>query len=125
MKTATIEEFEDILFEAKTSILEAAEENETDVTITIENKDHAFGSHVITVTDDDIFIPIENDLGNTTDICIAAATNLDSDKLASVVAVIADALEVEIDEDHVFLPEGKSGESLLNRVEWFLTNGID
>lgn len=124
MKTISTEEFADILFEAKQPIAEAAEENGADVTLTIEGNDHAFSDSVITITEDDILVPVSLEVGDMTDIRMAAAEDAENDRLASVIAVVADALEIELDSEHVILPETLDEDAILDRAEWFLTNGI-
>lgn len=124
MKTISTEEFADILFEAKQPIAEAAEENGADVTLTIEGNDHAFSDSVITITEDDILVPVSLEVGDMTDIRMAAAEDAENDRLASVIAVVADALEIELDSEHVILPETLDEDTILDRTEWFLTNGI-
>lgn len=124
MKTISTEEFADILFEAKQPIAEAAEENGADVTLTIEGNDHAFSDSVITIAEDDILVPVGLEVGDMTDIRMAAAEDAENDRLASVIAVAADALEIELDSEHVILPETLDEGTILDRAEWFLTNGI-
>lgn len=124
MKTISTEEFADILFEAKQPIAEAAEENGADVTLTIEGNDHAFSDSVITIAEDDILVPVGLEVGDMTDIRMAAAEDAENDRLASVIAVVADALEIELDSEHVILPETLDEDAILDRAEWFLTNGI-
>ena len=122
MKRLTLEEFEELVSDEKTQIFEAAEESGSDVTVTVEDCAHAFSNDAITVTDDDIYVPIECSFDQQ-DISIVAASN-DGEALASVLAVLSDALDIELNEESFILPEGMDAGHIFEQAEWCLTNGL-
>lgn len=121
MKHVTLEELENIVQEAKAGIIEAAEESDTEIVVTVESCDHAFDSHAITITDDDIYVPVGCDLGTSADISVVGA-DADGEALAPVLAVFSDVLDIELDEEHFILPGGMDG--LLEQAEWYAANGL-
>ena len=121
MKHVTLEELENIVQEAKVGIIEAAEESDTEIIVTVESCDHAFDSHAITVTDDDIYVPVACDVGTSAAMSIVGA-DADGEALAPGLAVVSDVLDIELDEEHFVLPNGMDG--LLEQAEWCLTNGL-
>lgn len=121
MKHVTLEELENIVLEAKAGIIEAAEESGAEIVVTVEVCEHAFDSHAITVTDDDIYVPFDSELGTSSDINVVGA-DADGEALAPVLAVFSDVLDIELDEEHFVLPNGMDG--LLEQAEWCLTNGL-
>lgn len=120
MKHVTLEELENIVQEAKAGIIEAAEESGAEIVVTVESCEHAFDSHAITVTDDDIYVPVGCELGTSADISVVDADE-DGKALASVLAVFSDVLDIELDEEHFILPSGM--DSLLEQAEWYAANG--
>ena len=121
MKHVTLEELETIVLEAKAGIIEAAEESDTEIIVTVESCDHAFDSHAITVTDDDIYVPVGCELGTSAEISVVDADE-DGKAIASVLAVFSDAIDIELDEEHFILPIGMDG--LLEQAEWYAANGL-
>lgn len=123
MKSVSLEEFGEIVSEAKAGILDIAEESGAEITVTIEGREHEYDDHAVTVTDDGIYVPIACDLGTSTDIRVVDA-DIDGEMLAAVLAVLSDALSIELDGESFILPEGSDEEAIFTQAEWCLTNGL-
>ena len=121
MKHVTLEELENIVQEAKAGIIETAEESGAEIVVTVENCEHAFDSHAITVTDDDIYVPVGCELGTSAEISVVDADE-DGKAIASVPAGVSHALDIELDEEHVGRPSGMDG--LPEQAEWYAANGL-
>ena len=124
----TPEELGLLAIAAKPDLLEGGFSDEEELTIAVDDRD-SFGSNPVTITEDGVVDVQEGRLSSSHEIRIAALFDEPKDgqmdALASVIAVLADAFEIEIDEAHILLPEEYDADGMLGRVGWLLASGLD
>lgn len=126
MRTVTLEELEELALSAKPDMYI---DDEKDITISVEEHAPAYESAPVVVLEDGT-IGLGCELGGCTEIQVAAdfeswPTDEQEESLAAVIAVMADAFGVELDEEHLSLPECFSRETVVERADWLLGCGLE
>ncbi len=122
MKLEHVETLAEVLLQEKQLLLEQAE---------AENKD--LNIYVTDVSEGDISIGDNGEIFAADNICSSTITVSISDSedeaqmkaLSEAIAVIADALDIELDEDHVVFSGDVSGDSILEEAELVMSCGFD
>lgn len=126
MRNITLEELEEIALAAKPGLYS---DDEKDVTIAVEECGAACESAPVVVQENgSIFLG--GGLGSCSEILIAAdfdsePTDEQKETVAAVIAVVGDAFGVELDEEHLALPESFPRDEIVERVDWLLECGLE
>ena len=126
MRNITLDELEELALTAKPRLYS---DDEKDITIAVEEHTQTFESAPVIVREDGTIF-LGSELGGCTEMRIAAdfesePTDEQKASLAAVIAVIVDAFGVELDEDHLVLPESFPWDEIADRVDWLLECGLE
>lgn len=126
MSSVTLDELEELALAAKADLYV---DDGKDVTIAVEEHNQAFESAPIIVQEDGT-IYLGSEIGGCPEIRIAAdfesePTEEQSEAIASAIAVIVDAFSMELDEEHLMLPESFEKDAIIERVDWLLECGLE
>lgn len=121
-----LEELEEILLSQKDNILRSSE---ADITLSFNCDGISDNHHIYIDSLGDIYLPdnLEESFetyGSDIDISLESA---DGDMVSKIIAVFSDALEIEIDRDHIFFTDGfeeNDIEDIYSSAEWYINNGF-
>lgn len=121
-----LEELEEILLSQKDNILRSSE---ADITLSFNCDGISDNHHIYIDSLGDIYLPdnLEESFetyGSDIDISLESA---DGNMVSKIIAVFSDALEIEIDRDHIFFTDGfeeNDIEDIYSSAEWYINNGF-
>lgn len=136
MNLVSIEELEELALDAKEAICGYADDCNTDIYINVVKSETSLDSYHATVTEDGFIYASEERFfhgGNEVNVAIVFddehsddVSDAQLDKIAAVVAVLVNALDVELDDEHVVVIHYMDlDEKIIERAEWYIDNGFD
>lgn len=131
MRTEFWNELEEIALEAKEALWCQAETEDVDITISVFRQSTIFEDYHIVIDEEAKLIVVDENFKNSgADIRVAVISDhgdINEDQmqtLAGALAVLVDVLDIEFDDEHIFLPDCLSTEEILEITEWYLENGF-
>lgn len=126
MRNVTLDELEELALTSKPRLYS---DDEKDITIAVEERNQAFESAPVIVREDGTIF-LGSELGGCTEIRIAAdfesePTDEQKESVAAVIAIIVDAFGVELDDEHLTLPESFPWDEIADRADWLLECGLE
>lgn len=121
-----LEELEEILLSQKDNILRSSE---ADITLSFNCGGISDNHHIYVDSLGDIYLPDDLEesfetYGSDINISLESRGN---DMISKIIAVFSDALEIEIDKDHIFFTDGfeeNDIEDIYSAAEWYINNGF-
>ena len=121
-----LEELEEIILSQKDKILKSSE---ADITLSFNCGGISDDHHIYIDSLGDIYLPDDLEesfetYGSDIDISLESA---DNDMISKIIAVFSDALEIEVDRDHIFFTddfEENNVEDIYSTAEWYINNGF-
>lgn len=121
-----LEELEEIILSQKDKILRSSE---ADITLSFNCGGSSDDHHIYIDSLGDIYLPDDLEESFETygsDINISLES-VDNDMISKIIAVFSDALEIEVDRDHIFFTddfEENDVEDIYSTAEWYINNGF-
>ena len=121
-----LEELEEIILSQKDKILRSSE---ADITLSFNCGGISDDHHIYIDSLGDIYLPDDLEESFETygsDINISLES-VDNDMISKIIAVFSDALEIEVDRDHIFFTddfEENDVEDIYSTAEWYINNGF-
>jgi hypothetical protein len=132
MRTEFWNELEEIALEAKEALWCQAEVEDVDITISVFRQATIFEDYHIVIDESGKLITIdENFKYSGADIRVAVISDrgeINEDQvqtLAGALAVLVDVLDIEFDDEHIFLPDCLPADDVMTSAEWYLENGFE
>ena len=126
MERVTLEELEDLAYKAKAELFR---DSLRDVTVAVESSSFS-GAQIIIKDDGLVWIPEDSDLGSCPEIRVGAVIEGEPSgelvsSVAAVIAIAADVFGMELDSDHVSLPDELDDDEIIEKTEWLLECGLE
>ena len=127
MKLEHVEKLAEALLPEKQRLWEQAEAEETDIVIHTDNQTYLTEGDITINNFGEVFY--SGEISDTTiHILVEVDEEVSEDQektLAGVIAVTANALDIELDDEHVLFSEGFNTEAVMDEVEFILNCGLD